>query len=60
MKERVKKTNRKWLVTVGICTHLGCVQLVALVILKAGFVLVKVSQYDTSNGELEKVRLKPN
>lgn len=46
--ERVKKGKEEWLVTVGICTHLGCVPIGGAGDFKGWFCPCHGSQYDTS------------
>lgn len=45
---RVKKGHEKWLVTIGICTHLGCVPLVGKGEYDGWFCPCHGSHYDTS------------
>ena len=46
--ERVKKGKEEWLVTIGICTHLGCVPIGGQGEYKGWFCPCHGSQYDTS------------
>ncbi|MCE3255212.1 MAG: petA [Rickettsiaceae bacterium] len=46
--ERVKAGKEEWLVTVGICTHLGCVPIMGEGEYKGWFCPCHGSQYDTS------------
>ncbi len=46
--ERVKPGKEEWLITVGICTHLGCVPIVGEGEYKGWFCPCHGSQYDTS------------
>ena len=46
--ERVKKGKEEWLVTIEICTHLGCIPIVGLGDYKGWFCPCHGSQYDTS------------
>ena len=46
--ERVKKGKEEWLVTIGICTHLGCVPIGGQGDYKGWFCPCHGSQYDTS------------
>lgn len=46
--ERVKKGKEQWLVTIGICTHLGCVPIGGEGEYKGWFCPCHGSQYDTS------------
>ncbi len=46
--ERVKPGKEGWLITVGICTHLGCVPIVGEGEYKGWFCPCHGSQYDTS------------
>lgn len=46
--DRVKKGKDEWLVTIGICTHLGCVPIGGQGEFKGWFCPCHGSQYDTS------------
>ncbi len=46
--DRVKKGKEQWLVTIGICTHLGCVPIGGQGEYKGWFCPCHGSQYDTS------------
>jgi ubiquinol-cytochrome c reductase iron-sulfur subunit len=46
--DRVKKGKEEWLVTIGICTHLGCVPIGGQGEFKGWFCPCHGSQYDTS------------
>ncbi len=46
--ERVKKGKEEWLITIGICTHLGCVPIGGEGEYKGWFCPCHGSQYDTS------------
>lgn len=46
--DRVKKGKEEWLVTIGICTHLGCVPITGQGEYKGWFCPCHGSQYDTS------------
>lgn len=46
--DRVKKGKEEWLITVGICTHLGCVPIGGQGEYKGWFCPCHGSQYDTS------------
>lgn len=46
--DRVKKGKEEWLITVGICTHLGCVPIGGQGEFKGYFCPCHGSQYDTS------------
>jgi ubiquinol-cytochrome c reductase iron-sulfur subunit len=45
---RVKKGKEEWLITIGICTHLGCVPIGGQGDYKGWFCPCHGSQYDTS------------
>jgi ubiquinol-cytochrome c reductase iron-sulfur subunit len=45
---RVKKGKEEWLVTIGICTHLGCIPIEGEGEYKGWFCPCHGSQYDTS------------
>lgn len=47
-KDRVKEGKEEWLVTIGICTHLGCVPIGGAGDFKGWFCPCHGSQYDTS------------
>jgi ubiquinol-cytochrome c reductase iron-sulfur subunit len=46
--DRVKPGKEEWLITIGICTHLGCVPIVGEGEFKGWFCPCHGSQYDTS------------
>lgn len=46
--ERVKKGKEEWLITIGICTHLGCIPIMGQGEYKGWFCPCHGSQYDTS------------
>ena len=46
--DRVKKGKEEWLITIGICTHLGCVPIGGQGDYKGWFCPCHGSQYDTS------------
>ena len=46
--DRVKKGKEEWLITIGICTHLGCVPMGGAGEFKGWFCPCHGSQYDTS------------
>ncbi len=46
--ERVKAGKEEWLVTIGICTHLGCIPIMGEGEYKGWFCPCHGSQYDTS------------
>ena len=46
--QRVKEGKEEWLVTIGICTHLGCIPIVGQGDYKGWFCPCHGSQYDTS------------
>jgi ubiquinol-cytochrome c reductase iron-sulfur subunit len=46
--DRVKPGKEEWLITIGICTHLGCIPIVGEGEYKGWFCPCHGSQYDTS------------
>lgn len=46
--ERVKSGKEEWLITIGICTHLGCIPIMGEGEYKGWFCPCHGSQYDTS------------
>jgi len=46
--ERVKLVKEEWLVTIGVCTHLGCIPIMGQGEYKGWFCPCHGSQYDTS------------
>jgi ubiquinol-cytochrome c reductase iron-sulfur subunit len=46
--DRVKPGKEEWLITIGICTHLGCIPIVGEGEFKGWFCPCHGSQYDTS------------
>jgi ubiquinol-cytochrome c reductase iron-sulfur subunit len=46
--ERVKAGKEEWLITIGICTHLGCIPIMGEGEYKGWFCPCHGSQYDTS------------
>lgn len=46
--ERIKTGKEEWLITIGICTHLGCIPIMGQGEYKGWFCPCHGSQYDTS------------